>query len=321
MAARERTGSVRLQLRRLLSEIGDGSGCQGSNAARAAALLQEDPEAAKVPTSVGLRDLPLHLATRNQAGIEVVEVLLRSHPTAVEVQGFDDNLPLHYAAGYGRAEVVTAIMRAYPEAVGVPNSHGNLPLHLACSSKANIDVVLQILNAYPEAASRPGAGGNLAIHFAAAKQCGLDVVTALLQAHAHGASVPNDDQYLPLHFAAEHGTELDVIAALVQACPEALSGANSEDEETPFELWEHSTCVPKHLGVAQELIPHKMTSGTESKHCAKKRLMCVSRHAAWLMRHATRRCPQNGLPSWRWTWLWKRQSLSRMPSLFTAPSL
>ena len=255
MAARAHTG-VRLQLRRLLSEIGEDSGCQGPAASRAAALLQEDPEAAKVPASAGLRDLPLHLATRNQAGLELVEVLLRAHPTAVEVQGFDDNLPLHYAAGYGRAEVVTAILRAYPEAVGVPNSHGNLPLHLACSSQANIEVVSHLLQAYPEAASRPGAGGNLAIHFAAAKQCGLDVVTALLQAHAHGASVANDDDYLPLHFAAEHGAELGVIAALVQACPEALSGANSEDEETPFELWEHSTCVPKHLGVAQQLIPH-----------------------------------------------------------------
>ena len=85
-------------------------------------------------------DLPLHVSAANQAGLEVVKMLLD----------------------------------AYPDGAGTPNSNegGWLPLHVAVGNRAELPIVQLLLEANRGALTRPDVNRDLPLHIAAGRNAG-----------------------------------------------------------------------------------------------------------------------------------------------------
>mmetsp|Transcript_19275 Transcript_19275/g.27879 ORF Transcript_19275/g.27879 Transcript_19275/m.27879 type:complete len:346 (-) Transcript_19275:219-1256(-) len=125
------------------------------------AVIQEverDPQAAAQPYSFKSfwyeNCYPLHQAIMLGASRNVVEILHRSYPTAVQTKCCDpDNLTaLHVACKFGSSpDVISFLLEKYPAALKQRDTYGNTPLHTACFWVAPVKVLLLLLEKWPEA--------------------------------------------------------------------------------------------------------------------------------------------------------------------------
>ena len=94
----------------------------------------------------------LHLALSNSAvSASAVSLLLDAQPDDAFLADKDDLLPLHIALRHGASlEVVSLLLKASPDAAG-DEECGALPLHFALAAGAPEAVIAVLLDAYPEA--------------------------------------------------------------------------------------------------------------------------------------------------------------------------
>lgn len=95
--------------------------------------------------------LPLHMALRRKAPVQVIQALVEHYPTSTRSREYYGMTPLHVACQSGvTLDVVQLLVEQCPEAVKTPDLLGLLPLHLACLSEAcRRDVIVCLLEAHP----------------------------------------------------------------------------------------------------------------------------------------------------------------------------
>jgi hypothetical protein len=77
-----------------------------------------------------MHGLPLIVAFRNGAPVEVVTALLEAYPDATTIQNGYNNLPCHLACCYGiSSEGMKMLLRFNPDAAGVVNRDGRTPMY------------------------------------------------------------------------------------------------------------------------------------------------------------------------------------------------
>jgi len=97
--------------------------------------------------------LPLHIACRKNANVQVVRLLLEACAKGSVEPDALGRLPLHYALSNGaQDDVVQLLLDTTPNAARGTDRRGWLPLHVACSVGASTKVIVMILQAYPEGA-------------------------------------------------------------------------------------------------------------------------------------------------------------------------
>jgi len=114
------------------------------------ALVKAYPEGLKQKETAYHR-LPIHIACRKNANINVVRLLMEVFPDGSLVPDSLGRLPLHYALSNGANDfVVQLLLEIRPGAAMGTDKRGWLPLHVACSVGASTNVIELIARAYPE---------------------------------------------------------------------------------------------------------------------------------------------------------------------------
>lgn len=119
------------------------------------------------PESVGIKnyggDLPIHVACREGASAEVIDLILNSDEyECARIADCEGRLPLHLAASNNNVSVKTIqnLIKVNERATRTPDDFNLLPLHWACSKNASPRVVETIIQAYPYAVESEDAWGR-----------------------------------------------------------------------------------------------------------------------------------------------------------------
>lgn len=155
-------------------------------------LLRTWPDAARVKAQGGY--LPLHRAARQNAAVELIQLVHQQYPAAVYEATAPDFyfLPIHLAAGYASADVVRYLAEQAPETAWHRDGNGYLPIHLAARSFNQDEapkVVAYLAILFPDsAADKSPKEGWLPLHVAAhsTKAAALGVVQCLVRQHPEG---------------------------------------------------------------------------------------------------------------------------------------
>lgn len=126
------------------------------------ALIGAYPGAVEVQESA-YRRLPLHIACRKNANVEVIQILMtQSSRCALEADNLG-RLPLHYAISNHVSDEAIDVLLQEPGAARGVDRRGWIPLHVACSVGSSTHVVQCLLEAYPESIVERTRKGTSAI--------------------------------------------------------------------------------------------------------------------------------------------------------------
>ena len=177
--------------------------------AQVQALYEGNPAAVRARTGVKLYNrLPLHFAAANpDSDASMIGKLLEYNPLAASQADRKGNLPLHLACEAGHSwDVVELIHKAYPAAVeqAEQNKRGWHALHMAAASEVSDGTLLsELLNLYPNAATLSDKKDRYPMHLActSGKVWG-DGLSTLFTAYASAIRCRNKEGMLPLHIVA-----------------------------------------------------------------------------------------------------------------------
>mmetsp|Transcript_8364 Transcript_8364/g.19632 ORF Transcript_8364/g.19632 Transcript_8364/m.19632 type:complete len:337 (+) Transcript_8364:503-1513(+) len=110
----------------------------------------------------------LHYIVSEGASSEVVSFVISKVPSILQEQDSFEGMPLHLAAMYPecRPAVLYHVLAAYPEGARSHDYRKQLPLHRACKSRASLKKCLPLIESYPEALSIRDWGGNKPLDWA-----------------------------------------------------------------------------------------------------------------------------------------------------------
>lgn len=155
--------------------------------------------------------------------IALMRLLIEHDPKVARLRFDNMNSLLHFACWYGAPiQVVQLLIRINPDAVQYTcRKDLRLPLHHACCRKdaSAIDIVRLLLSHYPKGAQRAERYGCLPLHFAAKCVAPEEVIVALLEAYPQGATLKDTFGGLPIDFS--YG-RLNIIHKMVKYCAECI---------------------------------------------------------------------------------------------------
>ena len=190
-------------------------------------LLKRCPESAQIRNKKG--QLPLHIALRSSAALEIVEAMLIAYPAAAADSTSDHELPIHIALTKRAApECISALLRSFPEAAAKSNSSGVPPSHMATSLP--ILEALVAVHSNLASADRNTTTGELPLHAVLSKTAALGdaaepLVRRLLELHPEAASIQSGlstSKFLPVALALKNKASFATVEALLGAYPEAI---------------------------------------------------------------------------------------------------
>lgn len=135
----------------------------------------------------GIKDaycLPLHQAVVTTAPVRCVQAIISAYPNAAKsMESSYSRLPLHCACRRANADldVIRLLLLTHPAACLVPDSYGRLPLHYALSNGAGNSVIHMLLTTRQESAKGVDLAGWTPLHVACASGCDIGVIEALLR--------------------------------------------------------------------------------------------------------------------------------------------
>mmetsp|Transcript_7832 Transcript_7832/g.10716 ORF Transcript_7832/g.10716 Transcript_7832/m.10716 type:complete len:393 (-) Transcript_7832:29-1207(-) len=226
--------------------------------------FRRNPRAAMVQCNFDFIDVgavrwtcyPLHMAVSLGASPDLIEVLYRAFPPAIEEKcTFDIGCtapshgggctPLHLASMYGASAEVVALLLDWcpPDAVMEKKGCGDTPLHIACKKNSrntpSVEVISLFLEKCPHAAKDKNFFGCLPLHIACqhSRQIpkSLEIVSMLLGAQPSSVREKNAGGNTPLHYACECGAPLEVVSLLLEKCPVVAREKNREGQ-TPLHI-------------------------------------------------------------------------------------
>ena len=167
----------------------------------------------------------------------VVLALIEACPDAIRTRDRTGWLPIHLAIRYAASlEVVSALITAFPGGVKERNSDNWLPLHLAARNLLPREIMSILIATWPGAARKRTPLGSLPLHLAVGNSAPAKVVSMLIIAWPGAAKERNAKGWLPLHVAVRYSAPLRVVAALIRAWPDAVRENISDRGMFPMQL-------------------------------------------------------------------------------------
>ena len=114
-------------------------------------MIEIAPNLLRLPNLNGL--LPLHIACKHSASVEVVDKLINGAPITVRIGDSSFSwLPIHFACANPDAsvDIVNRLLRDANDTVRFKNNNAQLPIHLACVSGASFEVINRLLKDAPD---------------------------------------------------------------------------------------------------------------------------------------------------------------------------
>jgi ankyrin repeat protein len=182
---------------------------------------------ASVEIRSGSRDYTLLHKACSRNGVDVVGLLLTSHPN-LEVQEIRGYTPLHTAVETNRPDTVSLLINAGAN-IESQSGRGYTPLHCAVY-RGNLNMVDLLIESGAEL-DRKSDTGYTPLHYATSMGY-TEVVEMLLQQGANINS-ESDGSYTPLHCAAGMGN-LDILWVLLRHKPNIY--AETEEGLTPLKM-------------------------------------------------------------------------------------
>jgi len=149
-----------------------------------ASIISGDPNAIRSQDED--RSLPLHIACRARAHVEVIRYLTSEDAVTLHYTDNTGSLPIHAACGAGSSlENIQHLVEVGGGAVTLcaRDHECALPLHSLCKAKPSVDVVQFMIRSYSKAVSARTESGDLPIMLAIQHQASEDVIFELLKAN------------------------------------------------------------------------------------------------------------------------------------------
>ncbi|KAL7153743.1 hypothetical protein ABFS83_04G189000 [Erythranthe nasuta] len=175
----------------------------------------------------------LHIAAK-QGDLEVVKVLMESHPELSMTVDMANTTALHTAATQGRIEVVNYFLEQESSLATIARSNGKTALHSA-ARYGHLEVVKALLCKEPRIATRTDKKGQTALHMAVKGQ-NLEVVEELIRADPSTINMIDTKGNTPLHIAARKGRPQ--IAKMLLSKTETNARAINRSNETALDTAE-----------------------------------------------------------------------------------
>lgn len=126
-------------------------------------------KAAKKPLAMVWKRMALHVACLVSAPMEVVELLIRAYPPALELPDpHNGSIPLHLACMIqdGSPLLLRVLLQARPATTKALDARGRLPIHYAILSQANYGVVELLIRHDPASVLCPDREGKTPLQLA-----------------------------------------------------------------------------------------------------------------------------------------------------------
>lgn len=179
--------------------------------------------------------LPLHVALRRRATVELVQCLVGRCPHLICQRDAMGRTPLHLAVLCGApVDVVRYLAGQCPASMQQRDDGGCLPLHLNGTDGHHYDeeTMLEVgqflLEQWPASIREKSTDGFLPLHLAAKGSMSYSYVHFLVRTWPKSARQKSNDGFLPLHCAAERGNNFDIIRLLVDRYPDAIRQATKD---------------------------------------------------------------------------------------------
>ena len=211
-------------------------------------ILAESPDEVCIPDDE--RCLPVHIACRSGASLDVVRCLVEDWPESLRWTNKGGSLPLHTAcSNKADLSVVKYLISAFPKATGIANNYGWLPLHCACAHSASSEVISLLVQSDDKSSRVATYGqGDYPLHLACSGPSSLEVIYWLAEACQEGAKVANNAGELALHKACFNNAPIEVVQFLVEQFPRSVF-VEDEYGATPLKIAQ----LRKHHAIAEYL--------------------------------------------------------------------
>uniref|UniRef100_A0A7S3L2C1 Uncharacterized protein n=1 Tax=Amphora coffeiformis TaxID=265554 RepID=A0A7S3L2C1_9STRA len=185
-------------------------------------ILTESPDEVCVPDEE--RNLPIHVACRTGASLEVIRYLAEDWPESLRWTNKGGSIPLHTAcSNQPSAAVIHYLITSWPKATSVANNYGWLSLHCACAYGASPEVISLLVRSNDKSSRMATYGqGDYPLHLACCGSPSLEVIYWLIEAREEGVRLANTAGELALHKACFNNAPLEVIQFLVEQYPDSL---------------------------------------------------------------------------------------------------
>jgi ankyrin repeat protein len=200
-------------------------------------VLSNSPDEVCVPDDE--RCLPLHIACRTGASLDVIRFLVEDWPESLRWTSKGGSLPLHMAcSNMADVSVVQYLISVFPKATGVANEYGWLPLHCACAYGASSNVISLLVASNDKSSQIATYGqGDYPLHLACCGSASLEIIYWLTEAREEGIKLTNNAGELALHKACFNNAPIEVVQFLVEQYPQSVFVADQYGS-TPLQIAE-----------------------------------------------------------------------------------
>ncbi|XP_014497242.1 ankyrin repeat-containing protein At5g02620 [Vigna radiata var. radiata] len=168
----------------------------------------------------------LHIAAK-QGDLDVMKVLMESHPELSMTVDLSNTTALHTAAIQGHTEIVKFLLEAGSSLATIARSNGKTALHSAARN-GHLAVVKALLEKEPAVATRIDKKGQTALHMAVKGQK-LEVVEELIKADPSSTNMVDNKGNTALHIATRKGRS-KIVKLLLEQKETATSAVNRSGE-------------------------------------------------------------------------------------------
>ena len=167
-------------------------------------------------------DTPLHWASMKDKPSTVA--LLLKYGADTKIKNSDGNTALHYAAMYASAEVIENIISSDKSSVNMANDEGIYPIHYAALEN-NVDALVVLVQKGNADVNTTDTAKDTALHYAAAYG-NIDAVMTLVEKCNADKTLKDSDGFTAADLAADNG--YDNIAAYLRGNTEYIPENNTK---------------------------------------------------------------------------------------------
>lgn len=223
------------------------AGSSGGSAPRHAieSLLKAYPTGAKTVSEKG--DLPLHIACKQRASLDVVQVLMEAYPLGASTRDDRGRLPVHLACISGTTiSILEALLRASPGTSEMTDGAGRTPLMYAEESfhRNKVELIDALQREKDQsAAGEAGGARTTRLYDLVAARRWVEVVARAREAPSEAFSWSIDGTAnagrLPIHLACSLDPPRRAVASLINAHVDGVRAVSGSDDTTCL----HAACA------------------------------------------------------------------------------
>jgi ankyrin repeat protein len=185
---------------------------------------------------------PLHAACREDAPLEVIQILLHYGREAAQMIDFRGNMPLHRACQNSKSpciESISILVEAHPEALTKSNSDGRTPILLACGFHRDSSAILLLLldRCPPRALGMRSISGKTPLHVACLSGMPIDIIRQMIRMYPKALRMLSNGGDTPLQIACcVTNASVELVKLLVAQCPESCLFLDNSNK-SPYDYY------------------------------------------------------------------------------------